>query len=54
MVLFDPQDALSIKEGNVAGRQGGGREIMKTMRVIMRDNECKSKTKKEMDLRNVK
>jgi hypothetical protein len=27
MVLFDPEVG-SIKGGNVAGRQGGGREIM--------------------------
>jgi hypothetical protein len=36
--LFDPEEVLSIKGGNVAGRQGGGREIM-------RDNECNSETK---------
>jgi hypothetical protein len=28
MMLFDPEVGLSIKGGNVAGRQGGGREIM--------------------------
>jgi hypothetical protein len=28
MVLFDPEVGLSIKGRNVAGRQGGGREIM--------------------------
>jgi hypothetical protein len=35
MMLFDPEVGLSIKAGNVAGRQGEGREI----------NECYSKTK---------
>jgi hypothetical protein len=33
MMLFDPEVGPSIKGGNVAGRQGEGREIM-------RDNEC--------------
>jgi hypothetical protein len=28
MMLFDPEVGLSIKGRNVAGRQGGGREIM--------------------------
>jgi hypothetical protein len=28
MMLFDPEVGLSIKGGNVAGRQGGGREII--------------------------
>jgi hypothetical protein len=32
MMLFDPEVDLSIRVGDVAGRQGGGREIM-------RDNE---------------
>jgi hypothetical protein len=32
MVSFDPEEGLSIKRRNVAGRQGGGRDIM-------RDNE---------------
>jgi hypothetical protein len=27
MMLFDPEVGPSIKWGNVAGRQGGGREI---------------------------
>jgi hypothetical protein len=36
MMLFDPKVGLSIKGGDVARRQGGGREI----------NECYSKTKK--------
>jgi hypothetical protein len=31
-MLFDSEKGSSIKEGNVAGRQGGGREII-------RDNE---------------
>jgi hypothetical protein len=35
MMLFDPEVGLSIKAGNVAGRQGGGREI----------SECYSNTK---------
>jgi hypothetical protein len=38
----------------VAGRQGGGREIMEDNE---RDNECNTKTKQnkiKMDLRNVK
>jgi hypothetical protein len=35
MMLFDPEVDKSIKQGNVARRQGGGREI----------NECYSKTK---------
>jgi hypothetical protein len=30
----------------VAGRQGGGTEIMRTMREMMRANECNSETKK--------
>jgi hypothetical protein len=50
MMLFDPEEGLRIKGGNVAGRQGGGREIM-------RDNECNSETNKQTktpDLRNVK
>jgi hypothetical protein len=34
-MLFDPEVGPSIKGGNVAGRQGGGREI----------NECYSETK---------
>jgi hypothetical protein len=38
-MLFDPAVGPSIKGGNVAGRQGGGRETM-------RDNECNSETKK--------
>jgi hypothetical protein len=29
MMLFDPEECLSIKGVNVAGRQGGGRGIMK-------------------------
>jgi hypothetical protein len=29
MMLFDPEVGPSIKLGNVAGRQGGGREIMR-------------------------
>jgi hypothetical protein len=29
MLLFDPKVGLSIKGGNMAGRQGKGREIMK-------------------------
>jgi hypothetical protein len=28
-MLFDPEVGLSSKEENVAGRQGGGREIKK-------------------------
>jgi hypothetical protein len=28
MMLFDPEEGPSIKEGCVAGRQGGRREIM--------------------------
>jgi hypothetical protein len=28
-MLFDPEECLSIKPGNVAGRQGKGREIMR-------------------------
>jgi hypothetical protein len=28
MMLFDPEVGLSIKGGTVAGREGGGREIM--------------------------
>jgi hypothetical protein len=36
-MLFDPEVGLSIKRGNVAGRQGGGREI----------NECYSETKEK-------
>jgi hypothetical protein len=32
MMLFDPEVGLSIKGGNVTGRQGEGKEIM-------RDNE---------------
>jgi hypothetical protein len=35
MMLLDPEVSLSIKEGNMAGRKGAGREI----------NECYSKTK---------
>jgi hypothetical protein len=35
-MLFDPEVGMSIKGGNVVGRQGGGREI----------NECYSETKK--------
>jgi hypothetical protein len=38
MMLFDPEEGLSIKGGNVAGRQGGGREIMRV-------KECYSETK---------
>jgi hypothetical protein len=37
MMLLDPEMGLSIKGRNVAGRQGGGREI----------NECYSETKKK-------
>jgi hypothetical protein len=40
MILFDPEVGPRIKGGNVAGRQGGGREIM-------RENECNSKTIKK-------
>jgi hypothetical protein len=29
MMLSDPEEGLSIKGGNVAGSQGGGREIMR-------------------------
>jgi hypothetical protein len=29
MMLFDTEMSLSIKEGNVAGKQGRGREIMR-------------------------
>jgi hypothetical protein len=36
MMLFDPELGPSIKGGNVAGRQGKGREIM-------RDNEGDNK-----------
>jgi hypothetical protein len=36
MMLFDPEVGPSIKVGNVAGKQGEGREI----------NECFSETKK--------
>jgi hypothetical protein len=43
MMLFDPEVCQSIKGGNVTGKQGGGREIM---RKIMRDNECNSETRK--------
>jgi hypothetical protein len=39
-MLCDPEMGLSIKGGNVAGRQEGGREIM-------RDNECNSETEKK-------
>jgi hypothetical protein len=39
MMLFDPEVSPSIKGENVAGRQGGGREIM-------RDNECNSEAGK--------
>jgi hypothetical protein len=35
MMLFDPEVGLSIKVGNVTGKQGGAREI----------NECYSETK---------
>jgi hypothetical protein len=35
MMFFGPKVCPSIKEGNVAGSQGGGREI----------NECYSETK---------
>jgi hypothetical protein len=28
MMLFDPKVGLNLKRGNVAGRQGEGREIM--------------------------
>jgi hypothetical protein len=41
MMLFDPEEGPNIKGGNVAGRQGGGREKM-----IMRNNECYSETQK--------
>jgi hypothetical protein len=27
-MLFDPEVGLNIKGGNVAGKQGGGREII--------------------------
>jgi hypothetical protein len=40
MMLYNPEVGLSIKGGNVAGRQGGGWEIM-------RDNECNSETNKQ-------
>jgi hypothetical protein len=40
-MLFDPEVGLSSKEENVAGRQGGGREI----------NECYSKTKEDQSWR---
>jgi hypothetical protein len=40
MMLFDPEVGLSIKGGNVTGRQGEGKEIK-------RDNECISETNKE-------
>jgi hypothetical protein len=40
MMFFDPEVGLSIKGENVAGRQGGGKEIM-------RDNECYSETIKK-------
>jgi hypothetical protein len=43
MMLFDPEVGLSIKVGNVAGRQGGGGEI----------NECYSETKGKLELGNV-
>jgi hypothetical protein len=39
-MLFDTEVDLSIKGENVAGRQGGGREIM-------RDNEFNSEMKKK-------
>jgi hypothetical protein len=39
MMLFDPDVGLSIKRGNVAGRQGGGREIIRV-------NKCNTETKK--------
>jgi hypothetical protein len=42
MMLFDREVGLSIKGGNVAGRQVGGREIM-----IMRVNECYNETNKQ-------
>jgi hypothetical protein len=56
MMLFNSEVCPSIKEGSVEGRQGGGREVMRIMKEIMRDNEYNSKTKqnKKMDLRNVK
>jgi hypothetical protein len=28
IMLFDPEIGLSIKGGDVAGRQGGGREVI--------------------------
>jgi hypothetical protein len=43
MMLFDQEMGLSIKGGNVAGRQGGGREIM----------SATVKQTKRTDLRNV-
>jgi hypothetical protein len=46
MMLFGPEVDLSIKGRNVAGRQGGGKGIM-------RDNECNSEEKTKKDLRNV-
>jgi hypothetical protein len=45
MMLFDPEVGLSLRVGNVAGREGGGREIM-------RGKECNSETEKKMYLRN--
>jgi hypothetical protein len=39
MMLFDPEVGQRTKEGNVAGRQGGGREIM-------RESECNGEMEK--------
>jgi hypothetical protein len=36
MLLSDPEVGLSVKGGNVAGRQGGGRKIMS---VIVKQNK---------------
>jgi hypothetical protein len=44
MMLFDPEVGLSIKGCNVAGRQGGGREIMRDNEG---DNEYNSETNKQ-------
>jgi hypothetical protein len=46
MMLFDPEEGPSIKRGNVTGRQGGGREIM---RDSERDNECNSEMKSRFE-----
>jgi hypothetical protein len=46
MMLFDPKADPSIKGGNMAGRQGREREIMR--------DKCNSETNKQKtDLRNV-